>query len=98
VGSVRDQPVADEAAIHAEDGGRTVDVAVGLCGSGARGRPDAPSVVTPDDDLDIRKSTRVDAHNVRARRLRGLTNVIAAVGHVWGGGRGGHGNEEMEDR
>lgn len=82
----------DEAAVHGEDAGRTVDVAVALAlrrhGSGARGCPDTPAAVrVPEDDLDVRKRTRVDVHDVRAlhcrraRRLRGRANGIAAVGH-----------------
>ena len=70
-GGGRDQPVEDEAAVHGEDAGRTVDVAVALAlrryGSGARGCPDTPAAVgAPDDDLDVRERTRVDVHDVRA--------------------------------
>ena len=51
-------------------GGRTVGVIVAFafCGYGgrARGCPDTPVAAAPDDDLDIRECTRVDAHDVRA--------------------------------
>ena len=39
-------------------------------GRGARGCPDTPAVAAPDDDLDIRERTRVDAHDVRALHAR----------------------------
>lgn len=68
----------DGAPVHGgEEGerGRTVRgviVAFAFCGygGGARGCPDTPAVAAPDDDLDIRERTRVDAHDVRALHAR----------------------------
>jgi hypothetical protein len=64
----RDQSVANEALFRDGDVGRTVDVAVALAlsryGSGARGCPDTPAVVIPNDDLNVCKSTRIDVHDV----------------------------------
>jgi hypothetical protein len=65
-------------------------VALACClhGSGARGCPDPPAVVSPNDDLDVGERTRVDAHDVRALpsgRARGSSSssrsIITAVRH-----------------
>lgn len=64
-----------------------------LHGGSARGCPDTPAVVAPDDDLNVGECARVDAHDVRALpggRTRGSSSsgIITAVRHDDGDNEG----------
>ena len=94
-GGRREESVIAEAEWRRDAGRHTVGVYVALAcclqGSSARGCPDLPAVVAPNDDLNVGKSTRVDAHDVRALpsgRARGSgsrssssSSIITAVRH-----------------
>ena len=66
-----------------------VYVALACClqGSSARGCPDLPAIVAPNDDLNVGECTRVDAHDVRtlpSGRARGSSSssrITTAVRH-----------------